>query len=100
MLIESAPLPLKLEIVELGALTFYNQDLDATPPQEWTTLRQQIKAADAVLFVTPAGCSEERHRHRVLRPKDARPSGGVHGGIFGLGRRSSKERMFREAPGS
>ena len=31
----------------------YNQDLDATPPASWTAFRAAIKAADAVLFVTP-----------------------------------------------
>ncbi|MEA2959159.1 MAG: hypothetical protein QOJ58_4853, partial [Alphaproteobacteria bacterium] len=41
-------------IVEIGQLPFYNQDLDTdTPPAPWTVFRQRIKAADAVLFVTP-----------------------------------------------
>ncbi len=45
---------LKLEIVEIGQLPFYNQDDDeGTPPAAWVTFREQIKAADAVLFVTP-----------------------------------------------
>ena len=48
-----APPSLKLSIVELGDLTMYNQDLDATPPASWTAFRASIKAADAVLFVTP-----------------------------------------------
>jgi chromate reductase len=48
-----APPSLKLSIVELGDLTMYNQDLDATPPASWTAFRAAIKAADAVLFVTP-----------------------------------------------
>jgi chromate reductase, NAD(P)H dehydrogenase (quinone) len=44
---------LALEIVEIAQLPFYNQDLDGSPPAEWTAFRQRIKAADAVLFVTP-----------------------------------------------
>jgi len=52
-LIEVAPKSLKLGIVEIAHLPIYNQDDDSTPPQAWVDLRQDIKAADAVLFVTP-----------------------------------------------
>ncbi len=48
-----APAALKLEIVEIAQLPLYNQDLDGSPPAEWTAFRQRIKATDAVLFVTP-----------------------------------------------
>ena len=48
-----APPSLKLEIVEIGALPLYNQDEDTAPPAAWTAFRERIKAADAVLFVTP-----------------------------------------------
>jgi chromate reductase len=48
-----APPSLKLEIVEIGALPLYNQDEDAAPPAAWSAFRERIKAADAVLFVTP-----------------------------------------------
>ena len=44
---------LKLEIVEIGDLPLYNQDLDNSPPDAWTRLREAIRTADAVLFVTP-----------------------------------------------
>ena len=50
---ELAPASLKLEIIEIGHLPLYNQDQDAKPPAEWTTFRQRIKEADAILFVTP-----------------------------------------------
>lgn len=43
---------LKLEIIEIGDLPFFNQDLEATPPQPWVAFRAKIKAADAALFVT------------------------------------------------
>jgi chromate reductase len=53
-LIELAPPELKLEIVEIGSLPFYNQDLEtATPPAEWSAFRDRIRPVDAVLFATP-----------------------------------------------
>ncbi|MBC8035760.1 MAG: NAD(P)H-dependent oxidoreductase [Rhizobiales bacterium] len=48
-----APASLKLSIVEIGHLPLYNQDDDANPSAVWTAFRQQVKALDAVLFVTP-----------------------------------------------
>jgi chromate reductase len=48
-----APASLKLEIVEIGQLPLYNQDLDSSPPAEWAAFRQRVKKADGVLFVTP-----------------------------------------------
>ncbi len=48
-----APDALKLKIVEIGELTPYNQDCDASPPAAWTAFRDEIGSADAVLFVTP-----------------------------------------------
>ena len=52
-LIGVAPASLELEIVEIAQLPLFNPDLDSSPPPEWTAFRQRIKAADAVLFVTP-----------------------------------------------
>src|SRR5258708_23396158 len=53
-LISLAPSSLKLDILEIGQLPLYNEDLDtAVPPAPWTAFRQHVKAADAVLFVTP-----------------------------------------------
>ena len=53
-LISLAPSSLKLDVVEIGQLPLYNEDLDtAAPPVPWTAFRQRIKAADGVLFVTP-----------------------------------------------
>ena len=52
-LIELGHPSLKLEIVEIGQLPLYNQDLDNEPPAAWTSFRQTVKAADAVLFITP-----------------------------------------------
>lgn len=50
---EVAPAGLKLSVVEIGQLPIYNQDGDEHPPVEWTSFRDRIRAADAVLFVTP-----------------------------------------------
>jgi chromate reductase, NAD(P)H dehydrogenase (quinone) len=53
-LISLAPSSMKLDIVEIGQLPLYNEDLEtAAPPASWTAFRQRVKAADAVLFVTP-----------------------------------------------
>lgn len=52
-LIAIAPDPLALEIVEIGGLPLYNQDLDDNPPAPWTEFRERIKGFDGVLFVTP-----------------------------------------------
>jgi chromate reductase len=52
-LAELAPEALKLSIVEIGQLPIYNQDVDENPPAEWKAFRERIRAADAVLFVTP-----------------------------------------------
>jgi chromate reductase len=40
-------------IVEIGDLPLYNQDLDSSPPEAWVRFRNEVKAADGVLFVTP-----------------------------------------------
>ncbi len=54
VLISLAPQSLKLEIVKIGQLPLYNQDLDdERPPAEWIQFRNQIKHFDAVLFMTP-----------------------------------------------
>lgn len=48
-----APPSLKLDIVTLEGLSFFNQDLEATPPADWVAFRERIQKSDAVLFVTP-----------------------------------------------
>jgi chromate reductase len=45
---------LECEIVEIGDLPLYNEDLEAgSPPAQWEEFRKRIRSADAVLFVTP-----------------------------------------------
>src|SRR3954470_8553134 len=54
VLMSLAPPSMKLEIVEIGQLPLFNQDLEAAAtPAQWTAFRGRVKAADAVLFVTP-----------------------------------------------
>ena len=49
-----APAHLELEIVEIGDLPLYDEDLEgAEAPAAWTRFREQANAADAELFVTP-----------------------------------------------
>ncbi|WP_425993704.1 NADPH-dependent FMN reductase [Afipia sp. DC4300-2b1] len=48
-----APPSLKLEIITLHGLSFFNQDLEPNPPADWVAFREKIQASDAVLFVTP-----------------------------------------------
>ena len=48
-----APERLSLEIVPIGGLPLYNQDLDEDPPAAWIEFRERVRRADALLFVTP-----------------------------------------------
>jgi chromate reductase len=54
-LMDLAPKSVRLEIVEIGQLSHYNPDDDEAgkTPAAWSAFRQRIKAAAAVLFVTP-----------------------------------------------
>jgi chromate reductase len=53
-LMSLAPSAMKFQIPEIGQLPFYTEDMEtAAPPAQWTAFRQRIRAADAVLFVTP-----------------------------------------------
>lgn len=52
-LAELAPANLRLNIVEIGDLPLYNEDIDVTPPAAYSTFRNQVSSSDAVLFVTP-----------------------------------------------
>ena len=45
--------PLALELVEIGDLPLYNEDLEVDVPESWGRFRDRVRRADAVLFVTP-----------------------------------------------
>src|SRR5258706_2409117 len=51
--IEVAPTSLKLEIVEIGRLPLYNQDLEGAPPAEWVQFRERMAKVEGVIFATP-----------------------------------------------
>src|SRR3954467_3406600 len=48
-----APATLKLDVTTLNGLSFFNQDLEATPPADWLSFREKLQKSDGVLFVTP-----------------------------------------------
>src|SRR3977135_1562315 len=48
-----APDSLKLNIVTLHDISFFNQDLEAAPPADWLAFREKLQKSDGVLFVTP-----------------------------------------------
>src|ERR1700720_3350942 len=48
-----APDNLKLDVVTLHDISFFNQDLEATPPADWVAFREKLQKSNGVLFVTP-----------------------------------------------
>jgi chromate reductase len=48
-----APASLKLEVVTLNGLSFFNQDIESAPPADWLAFRETIQKAEGVLFITP-----------------------------------------------
>ena len=49
-----APDTLDMRFVEIGDLPHYDEDAEKSgPPAEWAHFREELGAADAVLFVTP-----------------------------------------------
>ncbi len=44
---------LNCSMIEIGDLPLYNQDYDANPPEQYVRFREQVAAADGVLFVSP-----------------------------------------------
>jgi chromate reductase, NAD(P)H dehydrogenase (quinone) len=48
-----APATLRLDVTTLQGISFFNQDLEATPPADWVAFREKLQKSDGVLFVTP-----------------------------------------------
>jgi chromate reductase len=48
-----APDTIKLDVVTLHDISFFNQDLEASPPADWVAFREKIQKSNGVLFVTP-----------------------------------------------
>ncbi|MBK3663157.1 NAD(P)H-dependent oxidoreductase [Bradyrhizobium diazoefficiens] len=48
-----APASLKLEVITLAGISFFNQDLEGAPPADWLAFRDKVQKSDGVIFVTP-----------------------------------------------
>ena len=48
-----APASMQLEIVPIGDLPLYNEDVEADPPAAWRAFRERVARCDAVMFATP-----------------------------------------------
>jgi chromate reductase, NAD(P)H dehydrogenase (quinone) len=48
-----APESLKLDIVTLHGISFFNQDLEAAPPADWLKFRETVQKSNGILVVTP-----------------------------------------------
>src|ERR1700721_1705137 len=48
-----APASLKLDVTTLQGISFFNQDLEATPPADWVAIREKLQTSSGVLYVTP-----------------------------------------------
>lgn len=52
--IRLAPPSLRLDVLEIGDLPLYDEDLDAgSVPLPWNRFRNRVRSVDALLFVTP-----------------------------------------------
>lgn len=51
--IARAPAGMSCQMVDIGNLPHFNQDLEETPPQAWVAFRDRIAEADGALFFTP-----------------------------------------------
>jgi chromate reductase len=44
---------LAMRLIEIGDLSLYDEDAEASPPASWLAFRDAVRPADGVLFVTP-----------------------------------------------
>jgi chromate reductase len=51
--LELMPNDAKLEVFELDGITAFNQDFESSPPKKVKEFKRKIKAAEAILIVTP-----------------------------------------------
>ncbi len=47
------PDTIKLNVVTLNDISFFNQDLEAAPPADWLAFREKLQKSNGILFVTP-----------------------------------------------
>lgn len=48
-----APAGLEFRLIDIGGLPVYNQDHDGAEPESFLALRNEVKAVDGFLFITP-----------------------------------------------
>ena len=48
-----APEEMEIDTCEIGTIPLFNEDLEGSPPNSVVELKNKIKSADAVLFITP-----------------------------------------------
>src|SRR3954454_16664668 len=48
-----APDSLKLNVITLHDISFFNQDLEGNPPADWLAFREKLHHSSGVLFITP-----------------------------------------------
>ncbi len=53
VLAKLAPDTIKLNVVLLHDISFFNQDLEAAPPADWLAFRDKLQKSEGVLFITP-----------------------------------------------
>lgn len=78
-----------LEIIEVGNLPLYNEDLDAQEqaPAEYTEFRNKVKEKDAMIFVTPEynrsmSAATKNAIDVGSRPYDQQVWGGKYAGVL------------------
>ena len=52
-LVEYFPDPFKLEIIQIGQLPLYNQDLDTSQPESVLDFKAKLESKHGIIFVTP-----------------------------------------------
>jgi chromate reductase len=52
-LVKLSPASLKLNVITLHGISFFNQDLESEPPADWLAFREKIQKSNGVVFVTP-----------------------------------------------
>jgi chromate reductase, NAD(P)H dehydrogenase (quinone) len=48
-----APTSMTFQSIQIGDLQLYHEEIEENPPLEWMRFRSEVRAVDAVLFVTP-----------------------------------------------
>ena len=101
-----APASLKLEVITLAGISFFNQDLEGAPPADWLAFRDKLQKSDGVLFVTPEynraipgvlkNAIDWASRPRVTSPLRDKPVA-IMGASPGRGSTARAQAQLREA---